>query len=120
MAMKVVPRRMPIAGRHQQEDRDDRCQADAQLPRSDRPVSLRRMLSVFLPIANVVDNVDSARGKTECEESEQGAFDRLRLVEFLRQEQRRQHEDVLCPLCGPEGSEQCAEHQGLSWSVRQQ
>jgi hypothetical protein len=73
-----------------------------QLPRGDRPQALERMLPVLGAVAQVVGEVDRARRGAEERERRGGARQELRVVEPVREDERREHEEVLHPLRGAE------------------
>jgi hypothetical protein len=82
--------------------RGGRGDARRQLASGDRALRLERVAAVGLAVAEVVDEVDGARRGAEEGEGGERAAEQRRVVGAMREDERRQHEEVLDPLGGPQ------------------
>jgi hypothetical protein len=70
-------------------------------------------MAVLFTIADVIEQVDGAGEEREGRERQQGASQHPRVVELVGEDQRRQDEDVLGPLPGPQRVKQFEQHRTL-------
>ena len=96
--------------RQRKQDGGDRRYPNRQSSRSDRTVFFQRVAAVFLAVAQVVDQVDAARGEAEGEEGDAGLDEEIDISQVLGKNQRRQDENVLDPLNGSEGTKERSDH----------
>jgi hypothetical protein len=77
-----------------------RRDAGCELAGGNRPQPLDRMLAILGAITQVVDEIDRARRGAKGGEGERSMSEEPRIVETVREDDRRQHEEVLDPLRG--------------------
>jgi len=79
-------------------------------PRGDRAMAFERVLSVFLAVAQVVEEIDRAGRETEGDERQAGTAESLGVSQALGEDDRRQDEGVLDPLDGAQRAEERFHH----------
>ena len=104
------------AQRHGAQDGDGRHRRrDAQGARRQGAQPLQGVPAVLLPVAQVVDQVDGARRAAEGDEGQDGAQGHLRIEQQPAEDERREDEDVLGPLGGPQGIQERSNHGRIVW-----
>ena len=113
---RLKPERRRQAAAHEDRGPDQR-RTDRQRAGGDRPPRFQRVLPIGREIRDVVEEIDGSGQRAKNQKGRQRERDGGRVEQTARENERRENDEVLGPLTGPERDEH-AHHRGPPLHLR--